>query len=519
MKSAETRPKTRWRIGAVFILALVCAGGAWLLLRPRPIEALYGDYPADAAACVPRAVNPTAPRPNVVLIVADDLGYGDIGAYGNPVIRTPHIDALAADGVRFTSFYACSAICGPSRAGMLTGRYPFRSGVIGNTYPKGEAVGKLAARRFGVLLKGLGVLDIREDHVARGLSTHELTLAEGLRAAGYQTGMIGKWHLGDYSMDPAYHPLNHGFGSYLGVPYSNDMSPLPLYRDFTALEADLGDDADQERLTGLYTTEALRFIAEAKAPFFLYLAHTFPHQPLYASEAFRNRSRAGRFGDAVEEIDWSVGRIVSALRRRGVDASTLIVFTSDNGPWYEGSAGSLRGRKGQSMEGGFRVPFIARWPAVIPANTTCTAAAINLDLFPTLFEAAGVALPGDRLIDGRNMLGLLTGADEKDTHEAFYFYHYDQLEAVRSGQWKYYRRVNRYTWPIPLDAAAVPHRLGKKQLGDRWPLLYDLASDPGESYNLRRTHPAVAAQMEGRLQSWEASVQADPRGFSMNRED
>jgi uncharacterized sulfatase len=519
MKSAETRRKTQWRIGVVLVLTLACAWVAWLLLRPRPIEALYGDYPTDAAAVAPRAVNPKAPRPNVVLIVADDLGYGDIGAYGNTVIRTPHIDTLAADGVRLTSFYACSAICGPSRAGMLTGRYPFRSGIIGNTYPKGEAVGKLAARRFGVLLKGLGVLDIREDHVARGLSANELTLAEGLRAAGYQTGMIGKWHLGDYARNPAYHPLNHGFGSYLGVPYSNDMSPLPLYRDHTALEADLGDDADQERLTGLYTTEALRFIAEARAPFFLYLAHTFPHQPLYASEAFRNRSRAGRFGDAVEEIDWSVGRIMAALRRRGLDASTLIVFTSDNGPWYEGSAGSLRGRKGQSLEGGFRVPFIARWPAAIPANTTCAAAAINLDLFPTLFEAAGVALPDDRTIDGRNMLGLLTGANERDTHEAFYFYHYDQLEAVRSGRWKYYRRVNRYTWPIPLDAAAVPHRLGKKQLGDRWPLLYDLASDPGEAYNLRRTHPAVAAQMEDRLQSWEASVQADPRGFSMKRDD
>lgn len=204
-------------------------------------------------------------------------------------------------------------------------------------------------------------------------------------------------------------------------------------------------------MTGLYTTEALRFIAEAKAPFFLYLAHTFPHQPLYASEAFKNRSRAGRFGDAVEEIDWSVGRIVAALRQRGVDANTLIVFTSDNGPWYEGSAGNLRGRKGQSLEGGFRVPFIARWPTMIPANTTCTVAAINLDLFPTLFEAAGMALPGDWLIDGRNMLGLLPGTDQKDTHEAFYFYHYDQLE------------------------------------------------------------------MESRLQSWEASVQADPRGFSMNR--
>lgn len=519
MRSTAKSSAMRRFLKFTLFICLALWVGAWLLLRQKPIESLYGDYPPDADKYIPKIDNPSAPRPNVILIVADDLGYGDLGAYGNTVIKTPNIDALAADGIRFTRFYACNAICGPSRAGLLTGRYPFRTGIIGNTYPKDEALGKLAARRIGVLLKGLGILDIREEYVARGISANELTLAEGMKAAGYQTGMIGKWHLGDYARDPQFNPVEHGFDSYLGVPYSNDMSPLPLYRNDTEIEADLGDDDDQARLTGLYTEEALRFIREAKAPFFLYVAHTFPHQPLYASKAFKNRSKAGRFGDAVEEIDWSVGRIAALLRTLGLTDNTLLIFTSDNGPWYEGSAGLLRGRKGQSLEGGFRVPFIARWPARIPANAVSSAATINLDLFPTLFGLAGLSLPEDRLIDGRDMIGLLMGADEPDTHENFYFYHYDRLEAVRSGRWKYYRRVNRYTWPIPLDAAAVPNSLGEKQLGDRWPLLFDLESDPGESYNLRRTHPQVAEKLEKQLRSWEVSVKKDPRGFSNNRSD
>ncbi len=514
-KSEKRGRIPRWRFWIVLCLLTAVIGGGWLFLKPKPIEALYGEYPSGAAMHRPRVRNPSAPRPNVILIVADDLGYGDIGAYGNPSIQTPNIDALAADGIRFTSFYACSAICGPSRAGMLTGRYPFRSGIIGNTYPKDEAIGKLAARRFGVLLKGLGVLDIREDYVARGISEHELTLAEALKTAGYQTGMIGKWHLGDYSSDPRYNPVEHGFDSYLGVPYSNDMLPFPLYRNATEIDADIGNDEDQARLTGLYTEEALRFIKAAAEPFFLYLAHTFPHQPLYASEAFKNRSQAGRFGDAVEEIDWSVGRIVALLRERNLEDNTLVIFTSDNGPWYEGNAGLFRGRKGQSLEGGFRVPFIAKWPARIPADTTCQAAAINLDLFPTLFGLAGLELPDDRIIDGRDMLGLLMGANQLDSHDAFYFYHYDQLEAVRTGKWKYYRRVNRYTWPIPLDAATIPNDLGSKQLGDRWPLLYDLKSDPSESYNLRDTHPQVAERLATLLRSWEGAAKKDPRGFAI----
>ena len=485
-----------------------------MLLKEKPVEMLSGDYPSDAEKYKPQIDNELAPKPNVILIVADDLGYGDIGAYDNKIIKTPNIDSLAASGLRFTSFYACNSICGPSRAGLLTGRYPFRSGIIGNTYPKNEGLGKLAARRAGVFLKELGVLDIREDYVARGISEQELTLAEGLKIAGYKTGLIGKWHLGDYSSDPRYNPVKHGFDSYLGVPYSNDMRPLPLYRNESEVESDIGNDEDQARFTGLYTKEALRFIEGATEPFFLYLAHTFPHQPLYASDSFKNRSKAGRFGDTVEEIDWSVGRIVDLLRKRKSEENTLVIFTSDNGPWYEGNPGIFRGRKGQSLEGGFRVPFIAKWPARIPSNAVCEAAAINLDLFPTLFELAGLRLPEDRLIDGRNMLGLLTGEDENDTHEAFYFYHYDQLEAVRSGKWKYYRRVNRYTWPIPLDAAKIPNHLAEKQIGDRWPLLYDLELDPGEAYNLRKTHPKVAAQMERRLQWWENANKSNLRGFA-----
>lgn len=517
MSAKKSGRAARWFFGILACFVLLIAAGGWMLLRQKTVDDFLGEYPSDAKETRAQIVNAAAPRPNVIVIVADDLGYGDIGAYGNKVINTPNIDSLAAGGMRFTSFYACNSICGPSRAGLLTGRYPFRSGIIGNTYPKDEALGKRAARRAGVLLKELGVLDIREDYVARGISEHELTLAEALKTAGYRTGIIGKWHLGDYSSDPRYNPVRHGFDSYLGVPYSNDMLPLPLYRNESEVEADIGNDEDQARLTGLYTDEALRFIEAADEPFFLYLAHTFPHQPLYASEAFKNGSKAGRFGDTVEEIDWSVGRIVDLLRERNIEKNTLVIFTSDNGPWYEGNPGVFRGRKGQSLEGGFRVPFIARWPAKIPFNTVCEAAAMNLDLFPTLFELAGLKLPEDRVIDGRNMLGLLTGEDDRDTHETFYFYHYDQLEAVRAGKWKYYRRVNRYTWPIPLDAAKIPNELGKKQIGDRWPLLYDLELDPAESYNLRKTLPNVAAQMEARLRSWEKANESNLRGFGGDR--
>jgi len=355
-------------------------------------------------------------------------------------------------------------------------------------------------------------VDLHEENVAAGLSGREITVAEALKIAGYRTAMVGKWHLGDYSRKPEFNPLNHGFDRYLGVPHSNDMQPCPLFRDKTQLEADIG--TNQARLTGMYTKEALAFIESSKdRPFFLYFANTFPHQPLYASENFSGKSRAGKYGDAVEEIDWSVGEIIKTLRKQGIEQNTLIFFTSDNGPWYEGSPGVFRGRKGQSYEGGSRVPFIAKWPGHIPAGAVSSEPAINLDFFPTLLSLAGVEQPSDRIIDGKNIEGLLSGRNPRSPHDNIYFYHYDHLEGVRSGKWKYFRKLNRYVWPIPLDAEYLPDAMGKKQLGNRAPLLYDLSVDPGENYNVIDTYPDVAEKMHGILVEWEQQIKKNPRGF------
>ncbi|MBS3732074.1 MAG: sulfatase, partial [Desulfobacterales bacterium] len=440
-------------IGAGAGAAALLGGGFYQLVQVKDITELIGDYPAGAAGQNLAVVDPDAPRPNVVLIYCDDLGYGDLGCFGNTVIRTPHIDRLASEGARLTEYYACNAVCAPSRAGLLTGRYPIRTGVIGNTYPEDEPLSRRMVRNFGDMLKNLGVMDMREEYVARGLDKAEITLAEALKTAGYRTGMLGKWHLGDYSSNPQFNPVRHGFDYYFGVPYSNDMKPFPLYRNETELSPDLGQDEDQAMLTGRYTEEAVRFIEEsADSPFFLYLAHTFPHQPLFPSETFEKRSGAGKYGDVIEEIDWSVGEILACLEKNGLAENTLVIFTSDNGPWYEGSPGGLRGRKGQSLEGGFRVPCLVRWPARIPAGLVNSAPAMNIDFYPTLLALAGVGPLTDRLIDGRNISDLLTGRSRTSPHQALYFFHYDHLEGIRSGRWKYFDRIHRYTWPVPLDA-------------------------------------------------------------------
>ncbi len=504
--------KKSLKAGALIGGTALLGAGAYSFLRIRTVDELYGPYPDNAANYPLSISNPNAPKPNFIVIYCDDLGYGDLGCYGNTVIRTPNIDGMARSGTKFTDYYACSAVCAPSRAGLLTGRYPFRTGVIGNVYPEGEPYGRVLARKFGSALKALGVIDMREDYTARGISRHEITLAEGLKKAGYRTGMIGKWHLGDYSKQPEFNPLRHGFDSYFGVPHSNDMIPCPLFRNEQKLEDDIG--TNQARITGMYTREALKFIDESgSSPFFLYLAHTFPHQPLHASERFLKKSKAGLFGDAVEEIDWSVGQILSRLRQKGLDRNTLIVFTSDNGPWYEGSPGSFRGRKGQSYEGGFRVPFIVKWPGRIPANGTSNVPLMNLDLYPTFFHLAGVEQPRDRVIDGRNVYDVFTGRQRQSPHEAIMFYHYDLLEGIRMGKWKYFESTNRYVWPITLDTASIPNSLGKKQMGRRWPLLYDLENDPGENYNVINTNPEVAARLRAAMKNWERAAQRNPRGF------
>lgn len=508
------RDVIKYSLRAGLVVGGIAAVGTagYKLLGTKSIDELYGPYPEDSKLKPLAVTNPSAPKPNIIIIYCDDLGYGDLGCYGNKAIRTPNIDALAREGMMFTDYYACNAVCAPSRAGLLTGRHPFRTGIIGNPYPADSPLLRRIERKIAYIFTPMGAVDLHENYVAEGLSGKEITIAEALKIAGYRTAMVGKWHLGDYSRQPEFNPTRHGFDQYLGVPHSNDMQPCPLFRNETQLEADIG--TNQARLTGIYTKEAVAFIEKSKdSPFFLYFAHTFPHQPLYASENFAGKSKAGKFGDAVEEIDWSLGEIINTLRKQKIEQNTIIMFTSDNGPWYEGSPGSLRGRKGQSYEGGFRVPFIAKWPGHIPPGTVSSEPAINLDLFPTLLSLTGIGHPTDRIIDGKDINGLLSGRNPRSPHDAVYFYHYDQLEGVRSGKWKYFRKLNRYVWPIPLDAETLPDAMGKKQLGSRAPLLYDLSVDPGENYNAINTYPDIAEKMNKLLVEWEKQAKKNPRGF------
>ncbi|MGH9840410.1 MAG: sulfatase family protein, partial [Blastocatellia bacterium] len=329
----------------------------------------------------------TKDKPNIIVILADDLGYGDLACYGHPTIATPNLDRMAAEGMKFTQFYAGASVCTPSRAALLTGRYPVRSGVTRVLIPKSTG----------------------------GLPESEVTIAETLGDAGYATMCVGKWHLG--SRRP-HLPLNHGFDHYYGIPYSNDMSPWaqpdnptfngdpphPLLRDF---EVTNREEPDQTQLTRLYTDESVKFIreqAKKKKPFFLFLAHTFPHVPLYASASFKGKSRRGLYGDTVEEIDASCGDILRALKELGIERETLVVFTSDNGPWIGkkldgGSPGPFNEGKVSTWEGGFRVPFIARWPGRIAAGVTTRAFATAMDLFPTFVNLAGGKAPADRVMD------------------------------------------------------------------------------------------------------------------------
>jgi arylsulfatase A len=457
-----------------------------------------------------------AGRPNVVLILCDDLGQGDVGAYGNTTLRTPNIDALAREGVRFSDFYASASLCTPSRAGLLTGRYAIRSGLV---FPIQSGRQPFIARVLQSVARWLGrrgAFDMTRDSFVAGLPDGEITVADGLKAAGYRTMAIGKWHLGDFHVEPRYHPLRRGFDEFFGTPNTNDELPNPLYRNETMLEDDIG--LDQARLTGLSTKEAVGFIERAagKEPFFLYLAYHAPHIPLFASEKFKDRSKAGIYGDVVEELDWGVGEVLASIRKTGIENNTLVIFTSDNGPWYEGRpAPERRGRKGQSFEGGFQAPLIARWPGRIPAGSVCGEPAMNIDFFPTILALAGVGLPGDRVIDGKDIAGLLTGREAKSPHDAFYFYHHEQIEGMRAGEWKYLRSINHYAWPIPLDKPST--FLGgaaKDRFLGSWPNLYNMKTDPGENYDLASRYPEVCARLEKLLAEWDAQIEKNPCGWT-----
>ncbi len=408
-------------------------------------------------------------KPNIIIILCDDLGYGDLGCFGPTEIRTTNIDRLAGQGIKFTDFYSSAPVCSPSRAGLLTGRYPPRTGVTQVLFP---------SRGIESILNTRNILD----GAAIALPKDELTVADLLKKSGYVTGMIGKWHLGDL---PGTLPNDRGFDHYLGLLYSNDMAPLPLYRNRQVIEK---SPVNQDYLTRKYTDEALQFLKENNhRPFFLYLAHTFPHEPLHASPEFRGKSKAGIYGDCVEEIDWSTGKILDALLSYGLLENTLVMFTSDNGPWWTGNPGYHRGRKNETFEGGMNVPLIASWPGRIPAGKESDQMAMNFDLFATCLAVAGADLPRDRIIDGKNLLPLLEGKEYETPHQHLFYYQGRNLQAARSGNWKY--QLKHYVHYPPF---------GKGQ----GPWLFDLKNDPNESYNVIKDHPELAKEFEKIISDW-----------------
>jgi arylsulfatase A-like enzyme len=406
--------------------------------------------------------------PNIIVIFCDDLGYGDLGCYGSAKNRTPRVDQLAADGMMFTDFYSSSPVCTPSRASLMTGCYPRRVGMHED-------------------FTGHWVLIPRS---RRGLNPEEVTVAEVLKSQGYVTACVGKWHLGDQS----HHlPTKHGFDFYFGIPYSNDMQsvgrgdpPLPLVKQTTVIEA----PADQATLTKRYTQQVISFIEDNQnKPFFVYLPHTFPHLPLFASPDFHGKSANGRYGDSVEEIDWSTGQILDCLDRLKLAENTLVIFTSDNGSNGRngGSNRPLSGAKGSTMEGGMRVPMIARWPGRISGGSTCRELGTMMDLLPTFCALTGASRPPQTL-DGFDISEMLFGkVDAKSQYEVLYYYRRRQLQAIRYGDWKYH---------LPLEATH-PNWTTAKQAGPgRSGKLVNLKSDLQEKIDITAAHPEVIKHMQ-----------------------
>ncbi len=411
----------------------------------------------------------SARMPNFVIIFCDDMGYGDLGCYGHPTIRTPNLDRMAAEGQRWTDFYVGASVCTPSRAALLTGRLPIRSGMCSDT------------RR------------VLFPDSARGLPQSEITISEALKPQGYASACVGKWHLGHL---PQFLPTNNGFDYYFGLPYSNDMDRVggqgrqafldpkveywnvPLMRNGQIVER----PADQNTLTKRYTEEAIRFIERSRnRPFFLYLAHTMVHVPLFVSDEFRGRSLRGLYGDAVEEIDWSVGRVLETLRRERLAENTLVVFTSDNGPWltfdqHGGSAGLLREGKGCTFEGGMREPCILWWPGTIKPAVIHDLGA-TMDLYTTILRLAGTEPPTDRVVDGLDLRPVLFGRGPSPRDTMFY-YRGARLYAVRKGPYKaHFITQSAYGGDKPVEHDP--------------PLLYHLGHDPSEKYDIAKDHPEM----------------------------
>jgi arylsulfatase A len=419
-----------------------------------------------------------ARQPNVVIVLTDDQGYADVGVFGAQGFTTPNLDRMAGEGLKLTNLYVAAPICSPSRAALLTGSYPVR----------------------------VGITDVLEPASTFGLNPDEVTIAELLKSVGYATAAIGKWHLGD---DVTFLPTRQGFDEYFGLPYSNDMTPLPLLDGEEVVE----QSPDQSQLTRRYTARAVDFIQRNREnPFFLYLAHTMPHVPLAASDDFVGKSEQGLYGDVIMEIDWSVGQILETLDALGLADDTLLVFTSDNGPWlrygnHAGSAAPLREGKWTTFEGGQRVPGIARWPARIHAQSVSSEIVTTMDLFPTLAAITGATLPLPA-IDGKNVLPLLEGAPGASSPtQTLYFYLYDELQAVRRGRWKLHL-------PHAYETVVVPGADGARGEDEQRDLplsLFDLDADPGETTDLSPANADVVSELISAASAFDAELKANAR--------
>jgi len=427
-------------------------------------------------------------KPNFILIFADDLGYGDISGFGlkDSPIETPNLDRMAAEGAKLTSFYVPTPYCAPSRATILTGRYPFRNGVVFNPAPDS------------------GINDV-------GLRDSEITIAEALKEAGYASICIGKWHLGHTFQ---YLPRRQGFDEYYGILYSNDMRPVQLVENEEVVEYPV----IQTTLTRRYTQRAIDFIERnfnCNRQFFLYLAHAMPHKPLAASEDFYTpETPDDLYADVIRELDWSVGQILEKLKQLGLDSNTLVLFTSDNGPSYGGSTGGLRGMKSKTWEGGLRVPLIARWPEKIPAGLVNNSLAGTIDVFPTILKSADLDIPKDRIIDGKNIWPLLTSANAKSPHEAIFSMQGTNLMTVRSDKWKLHvhspggvsKRSQDWVDPRGPDGVTIiaPYEQARPSdypgvIGGDGPkeiMLFDLQADPAEQHDVSKQYPDIVKRLK-----------------------
>ena len=400
-------------------------------------------------------------QPNFIIILADDLGYGDLGCDGGKVIRTPNLDRMAEEGVRLTDFYASANVCTPSRAGLLTGQYAIRNGLAHEVIQPADTT---------------------------GLPVEALTIPKAL-GDDYASALIGKWHLGHVA--PHWPPTEYGFDHFYGLPYSHDMKPLALYD--TGQTPMSEEKADFTKLTQQFFERTATFVEENRdKPFFVLLALTAPHIPLKPNPDDLTGSAGGDYGEVVEEIDLNVGRLLARLKELGLDEDTMVAFTSDNGPWFEGSSGPFRDRKGGSAwDGGFRVPFIARQPGTLPAGQVNSGITSNLDLLPTLLAMAGKPQVSDRELDGRDISGMLKDGAESPNEEIVLFDN-NKVAAVRTERWKYVARSYYRTYDVPLD---------------RYPLLFDMDVDPGENYSMARNFPDAAADMRARLEKARAKYE------------